>query len=156
MYYAVLLAACRYYKKRLNVFNRESFADEIKTVIAALLDIEFKQVVLNCEDSLKSDILSSEIALPVIKNDISHSVGFNECLKAESLQHLNSFAAAIGAALCLANNSNLIWPGIIKQFQSAKVESIPRCRCFCRCFYACLLGMAISGTFYSAAAVKRN
>lgn len=92
-------------QKTINVFDGESLADEIKTIIAALLDIEFKQVVLNCDDSLKSDILSSEIALPVIKNDISHSVGFNECLQAESLQHLNSFAAAIGAALCLANNS---------------------------------------------------
>ena len=92
-------------QKTVNVFNRESLADEIKTIIAALPDIEFKQIILNCDDSLKSDILSSEIALPVIKNDISHSVGFNECLQAESLQHLNSFAAAIGAALCLANNS---------------------------------------------------
>lgn len=42
-------------------------ADEIKTIIFALPDIEFKRVVLNCDDSLKSDILSSEIALPVIK-----------------------------------------------------------------------------------------
>lgn len=92
-------------QKTINVFDGESLADEIKTIISALPDIEFKQVVLNCDDSLKSDILSSEIALPVIKNDISHSVGFNECLQAESLQHLNSFAAAIGAALCLANNS---------------------------------------------------
>ena len=92
-------------QKKVNVFNRESLADEIKTIIFALPDIEFKRVVLNCDDSLKSNILSSEIALPVIKNDISHSVGFNECLQAESLQHLNSFAAAIGAALCLANNS---------------------------------------------------
>lgn len=92
-------------QKTVNVFNRESLADEIKTIIAALPDIEFKQVVLNCDDSLKRDILSSEIALPVVKNDISHSVGFNECLQTESLQHLNSFVAAIGAALCLANNS---------------------------------------------------
>ena len=92
-------------QKKVNVFKRESLADEIKTIISALPDIEFKQIILNCDDSLKSDILSSEIALPVIKNDISHSVGFNECLQAESLQHLNSFAAAIGAALCLANNS---------------------------------------------------
>ena len=92
-------------QKTVNVFKRESLADEIKTIISALPDIEFKQIILNCDDSLKSDILSSEIALPVIKNDISHSVGFNECLKAGSLQHLNSFAAAIGAALCLANNS---------------------------------------------------
>ena len=92
-------------QKTVNVFNRESLADEIKTIIAALPDIEFKQIILNCDDSLKSDILLSEIALPVIKNDISHSVGFNECLQAGSLQHLNSFAAAIGAALCLANNS---------------------------------------------------
>lgn len=92
-------------QKTVNVFDGELLAAEIKTIISALPDIEFKQVIINCDDSLKSDILSSEIALPVIKNDISHSVGFNECLQAESLQHLNSFAAAIGAALCLANNS---------------------------------------------------
>lgn len=92
-------------QKTVNVFDGKTLWDEIKTIIAALPDIEFKQVVLNCDDSLKNDILLSEIALPVIKNDISHSVGFNECLQAESLQHLNSFAAAIGAALCLANNS---------------------------------------------------
>lgn len=92
-------------QKTVNVFNRESLADEIKTIIAVLPDIEFKQIILNCDDSLKNDILLSEIALPVIKNDISNSVGFNECLQAESLQHLNSFAAAIGAGLCLANNS---------------------------------------------------
>lgn len=92
-------------QKTVNVFDGEFLAAEIKTIISALPDIEFKQVVLNCDDSLKSDILSSEIALPVIKNNISHSVGFNECLQTESLQHLNSFAAAIGAALCLANNS---------------------------------------------------
>lgn len=92
-------------QKTVNVFDGKTLWDEIKTIIAALPDIEFKQIILNCDDSLKSDILLSEIALPVIKNDISHSVGFNECLQAESLQHLNSFAAAIGAALCLANNS---------------------------------------------------
>lgn len=92
-------------QKTVNVFDGKTLADEIKTIISALPDIEFKQIILNCDDSLKSDILSSEIALPVVKNDISHSVGFNECLQAESLQHLNSFAAAIGAALCLANNS---------------------------------------------------
>lgn len=97
-------------QKTVNVFDGKTLADEIKTIIAVLPDIEFKQIILNCNDSLKSDILLSEIALPVIKNDISHSVGFNECLQADSLQHLNSFAAAIGAALCLANNSkfNLI------------------------------------------------
>lgn len=92
-------------QKTINVFDGKTLWAEIKTIISALPDIEFKQVVLNCDDSLKSDILSSEIALPVVKNEISHSVGFNECLNAESLQHLNSFAAAIGAALCLANNS---------------------------------------------------
>ena len=94
-------------QKTVNAFeaNKEILIDEIKNIISALPDIEFRQIILNSDDSLKSDILSSEIALPVIKNDISHSVGFNECLQAESLQHLNSFAAAIGAALCLANNS---------------------------------------------------
>lgn len=49
------------------MLNRESLFDEIKTIISVLPDIEFKQVVLNCDDSLKSDILLSEIALPVIK-----------------------------------------------------------------------------------------
>lgn len=92
-------------QKTGNVFDGKTLWDEIKNIISALPDIEFKQIILNCDDSLKSDILSSEIALPVIKNDISHSVGFNECLQTENLQHLNSFAAAIGAALCLANNS---------------------------------------------------
>lgn len=97
-------------QKTVNVFDGNFLAAEIKTIISALPDIEFKQIILNCDNSVKSDILSSEIALSVIKNDISQSVGFNECLQAESLQHLNSFAAAIGAALCLANNSkfNLI------------------------------------------------
>lgn len=92
-------------QKTVNVFDGKTLWDEIKTIISARQDIEFKQVVLNCDDSLKSDILSSEIVLPVIENNISHSVGFNECLQTENLQHLNSFAAAIGAALCLANNS---------------------------------------------------
>lgn len=101
-------------QKTVNVFDGKTLADEIKTIIAALQDIEFKQVVLNCDDSLKSDILLSEIALPVIKNDISHSVGFNECLQAESLQHLNYFAAAIGAALCFANNSKFNLTGYNK------------------------------------------
>lgn len=101
-------------QKTVNVFDGKTLANEIKTIISALPDIEFKQVIINCDDSLKSDILSSEIALPVIKNDISHSVGFNECLQAESLQHLNSFAAAIGAALCLANNSKFNLTGYNK------------------------------------------
>lgn len=92
-------------QKTVNIFDGKTLADEIKTIISVLPDIEFKQIIINCDDSLKSDILSSEIALPVIKNDISHSVGFNECLQTENLQHLNSFAAAIGAALCWANNS---------------------------------------------------
>lgn len=101
-------------QKTVNVFDGNFLAAEIKTIISALPDIEFKQIIINCDDSLKSDILSSEIALPVIKNDISHSVGFNECLQAESLQHLNSFAAAIGAVLCLANNSKFNLIGHVK------------------------------------------
>ena len=105
-------------QKTVNVFDGKTLWDEIKTIIAALPDIEFKKIILNCDDSLKSDILSSEIPLPVIKNDISHSVGFNECLKAESLQHLNSFAAVIGAGLCLANNSKFNLAGHNKSSSS--------------------------------------
>ena len=109
-------------QKTVNVFDGENLTAEIKTIISALPDIEFKQIILNCDDSLKSDILSSEIALPVIKNDISHSVGFNECLQAESLQHLNSFAAAIGAALSLANNSKFNLAG----HNNTRSFSLPR------------------------------
>ena len=101
-------------QKTVNIFDGKTLADEIKNLISALPDIEFKQIIINCDDSLKSDILLSEIALPVIKNDISHSVGFNECLKTESLQHLNSFAAVIGAGLCLANNSKFNLAGYNK------------------------------------------
>lgn len=98
-------------QKTVNVFDGKFLTAEIKTIISALPDIEFKQIILNCDDSVKSNILLSEFTLSVIKNDISHSVGFNECLQTESLQHLNSFAAAIGAALCLSNNIkfNLAW-----------------------------------------------
>lgn len=108
-------------QKTVNVFDGKTLAAEIKTIISTLPDIEFKQIILNCDDSLKSYILSSEIALPVIKNDISHSVGFNECLQAESLQHLNSFAAAIGAALSLANNSKFNLAG-----HNTRCFSLPR------------------------------
>lgn len=101
-------------QKTVNVFDGKVLTAEIKTIISALPDIEFKQVVLNCDDSVKTNILLSEIELPVIKNDISQSVGFNECLQAESLQHLNSFAAAIGAALCFANNSKFNLAGYNK------------------------------------------
>lgn len=101
-------------QKTVNIFDGKTLADEIKTIISALPDIEFKQIIINCDDNLKSDILLSEIALPVIKNDISHSVGFNECLQAGSLQHLNSFAAATGAALCFANNSKFNLAGYNK------------------------------------------
>lgn len=103
-------------QKTVNAFeaNKEILIGEIKNIISSLPDIEFKQIILNCDDGLKSDILSSEIALPVIKNDISQSIGFNECLQADSLQHLNSFAAAIGAVLCLANNSKFNLIGHVK------------------------------------------
>ena len=40
-------------QKTVNVFKRESLADEIKTIISALPDIEFKQIILNCDDSFK-------------------------------------------------------------------------------------------------------
>lgn len=112
-------------QKTVNVFDGKTLWDEIKTIISELPDIEFKQVVLNCDDSLKSDILPSEIALPVIKNDISHSVGFDECLQYESLQHLNSFAAAIGAALCLANNNKFNLAG-----HNKSSFSLPRCKVY--------------------------
>lgn len=92
-------------QKTVNVFDGKILSNEIKCIISAMPDIIFKQIVVNGNDRLKNDIILDGIALPIIKNDISQSIGFNESLQAESLQYLNSFAAVIGAALCLLKNS---------------------------------------------------
>ena len=74
---------------------------------ATLPETEFKQLVIN--GNINAD-LQKELetaVLPVIVNDITHSIGFAESLPAEYLQQLDSFAAVIGTALCYLNGNKL-------------------------------------------------
>lgn len=74
---------------------------------AALPETEFKQLVIN--GNINADLQKELEAagLPVIVNDITHSIGFAESLPAEYLQQLDSFAAVIGTALCYLNGCKL-------------------------------------------------
>ena len=74
---------------------------------AALPETEFKQLVIN--GNINADLQKELEAacLPVVINDITHSVGFAESLPAEYLQQLDSFAAVIGTALCYLNGCKL-------------------------------------------------
>ena len=74
---------------------------------AALPETEFKQLVIN--GNINTDLMKELEAagLPVVINDITHSIGFAETLPAEYLQQLDSFAAVIGTALCYLNGNKL-------------------------------------------------
>ena len=86
----------------------ETLAAEIEAVQFANTDTEFKQLIINGEaDNDLETALQERLTLPVIINDIAHSVGFAENLDAECVKQLNSFAAAIGAVLCFANGEAL-------------------------------------------------
>ena len=86
----------------------ETLAVEIEAVQLANADTEFKQLIINGEaDNDLQTALQERLTLPVIINDIAHSVGFTEELDAECVKQLNNFAAAIGAALCFVNGEAL-------------------------------------------------
>lgn len=72
-----------------------------------LPETEFKQLVIN--GNINADLQKELEAagLPVVINDITHSIGFAESLPAEYLQQLDSFAAVIGTALCYLNGNKL-------------------------------------------------
>ena len=74
---------------------------------AILPETEFKQLVIN--GNINADLQKELEAtgLPVVINDITHSIGFAESLPAEYLQKLDDFAAVIGTALCYLNNCRL-------------------------------------------------
>ena len=74
---------------------------------AILPETEFKQLVINGDINTDLQKELEAAGLPVVINDITHSVGFAESLPAEYLQQLDSFAAAIGTALCYLNNFRL-------------------------------------------------
>lgn len=89
--------------------------DVIKTTLAlvktelltVIPDVEIKQLVIN--GSMADDFIDNIEAagLNVVKNDITHSIGFEENLEAEYLKQLDMFSAAIGAAMCFVNKSRL-------------------------------------------------
>ena len=74
---------------------------------ATLPETEFKQLVIN--GNINTGLMKELEAagLPVVINDITHSVGFAESLPAEHLQQLDVFAAGIGTALCYLNGCKL-------------------------------------------------
>ena len=92
-------------------FNCEINAATVMAGIAEMQNVlpetEFKQLVIN--GNINADLQKELEAagLPVVINDITHSVGFAETLPAEYLQQLYSFAAVIGTALCYLNNYRL-------------------------------------------------
>lgn len=92
-------------------FNSEINAVNIMAGIAelqaALPETEFKQLVINGDINTDLQKELEAAGLPVVINDITHSIGFAESLPAEYLQHLNSFAAVIGTALCYLNGNKL-------------------------------------------------
>ena len=99
-----LPSAQRQLSSEINTVNIMAAIAELQ---AALPEIEFKQLVINGDinTDLQKELEAAD--LPVVINDITHSIGFVETLPAEYLQQLDSFAAVIGTALCYLNNYRL-------------------------------------------------
>ena len=86
----------------------ETLAAEIEAVQFANTDTEFERLIINGEaDKNLQTVLQERLTIPVSLNDIAHSVGFAEGLDTDCIKQLNSFSAAIGAALCFANGEAL-------------------------------------------------
>ena len=99
-----LPAAQRQFSSEINAVNVMAAVAEMQ---AALPDIEFKQLVINGNIDIDLQKKLEAADLPVVINDITHSVGFAESLPAEYLQQLDSFASVIGTALCYLNGNRL-------------------------------------------------
>ena len=99
-----LPAAQKQLSTEINAVNIMAVITEMQ---AALPETEFKQFVIN--GYIGADFIEKLEAagLPVVINDITHSMGFAESLPAEYLQQLNNFAAVIGTALCYLNGCKL-------------------------------------------------
>ena len=99
-----LPVAQRQFNSEINTLNIMAAVAEVQ---AALPETEFKQLVIN--GNINADLQKELEAagLPVVINDITHSIGFAESLLAEHLQQLDSFAAVIGTALCYLNSCKL-------------------------------------------------
>ena len=117
-----ILLDCTGNEAVITVFNnalpeaQKQFSGEINAVNivaataefqAALPETEFKHLVINGDINTDLQKELEAAGLPVIVNDITHSIGFAETLPAEYLQQLDSFAAVIGTALCYLNGCKL-------------------------------------------------
>ena len=99
-----LPASQRQFKSEINAINIMAGIAEMR---AALPETEFKQLIINGNINAYLMKELEAAGLPVVINDITHSIGFAETLPAEYLQQLDSFAAVIGTALCCLNNCRL-------------------------------------------------
>lgn len=99
-----LPAAQKQLSTEINAVNVMAAVAEMQ---AALPETEFKQLVINgnIDTDLQKELEAA--GLPVVINDITHSIGFTETLPAEHLQQLDVFAAVIGTALCYLNGCKL-------------------------------------------------
>lgn len=94
-------------KQLSSEINTVNVMAAIAEMQADLPETEFKQLVINgnINTNLKKELEAA--GLPVVINDITHSIGFAETLPAEHLQQLNNFAAVIGTAQCYLNGCKL-------------------------------------------------
>ena len=99
-----LPAAQKQFNSEINTLNIVAAVAELQ---AALPETEFKQLVINGDINTGLMKELEAAGLPVVINDITHSVGFAESLPAQYLQQLDSFAAVIGMALCYLNGCKL-------------------------------------------------
>ena len=124
-------------------FNSEINAVNVIAAIAemqaALPETEFKQLVINGDINTDLQKELEAAGLPVVINDITHSIGFAESLPAEYLQQLDNFAAVIGAPLCYLNGNKLnLLP--LKQ-NSLTVNRWQAYRAATACCIACFLAV---------------
>lgn len=99
-----LPAAQKQFNSEINAVNIMAAIAEMQ---AALPETEFKQLVINGNINANLQNELEAAGLPVVINDVTHSIGFAETLPAEYLQQINDFAAVIGAPLCYLNGCKL-------------------------------------------------
>lgn len=93
-------------QKNINAADIDNLLFEIENLTAMLPYAEIKAIVLNGFDNAAAADLQNKTTLPVTANKIGSSIGFAETLPPESLQQLDRFAPAVGAALALTANSS--------------------------------------------------
>ncbi len=94
---------CPIAQKQINNFDISDLTAIIENMRLQFSNVVFKQIIINGDNLLVEEI-ERAVNLPVIINEIGHSIGFSENIKTDCLQQLDAFSAVIGGALCLENN----------------------------------------------------